>query len=232
MRPKSIIALEVCAGYGSLEVLRGISMECRPGEVLLVIGHNGAGKTTLLRCLAGLLSPSSGQLTVDGGPSSPHHVAFLTQKDNVFKGKSVVRNLRIGLTGHFRSASRLQTREIIDFLEANFPDLLPRMNSPVAELSGGQQQMTALARTLLSSRDYLLLDEPTLGLSEQQAQKVLPTIRAVAKARGRGVVVVEHNLRLAVPYSDRVIVLRRGRITLECPAENISELKDIRDYYF
>lgn len=232
MTGQKLLATGISVSYGSLEVLHNLSFHCVSGEVVLVIGHNGAGKTTLLRCLAGLMLPRCGAVAVEGHSIQKMAVAFLTQKANVFQNKSVLRNLSVGHAGRFKARNPYSRNEEIAFLERNFPDLLGRLDTKVATLSGGQQQMTALARTMLMPAAFLLLDEPTLGLNEQQIRRVLPTIRAAAIQSMQGVVIVEHKIEAAIPYADRVVVLKRGNIVLNRSASTITGLKDIREYYF
>jgi branched-chain amino acid transport system ATP-binding protein len=206
------------AGYGNVPVLRGIDLTAEGGEVLLVLGRNGAGKSTLMRAMAGFIKPSRGTIALGGRDLTglaPEVVAqqglrLVLDGHRVFPRLSVADNLRLGgVINPDRSRVRELTNEVLGL----FPILGEKYRALARDLSGGQQQMLALAQAFIGEPKVLLCDEPSLGL----AHAILPPIMAFLKrwaARGAAIVIVEQQIDLALSVADRVLVLEQGEIAL------------------
>ncbi len=203
--------------YGDIEAVHGISFDVRPGEVLALLGANGAGKTTTLRAVAGLMRPGRGRITIGGRDvtRSPAHrrvrrgVALVPEGRHVCSFLTVADNLRLSLI-----ASRRNDRPGLDLGEIYelFGVLYDRREQEAGSLSGGEQQMLATARALLTRPRFLLLDEPSMGLSPIMVDALFERLIAI-RDRGIAMVVVEQNADLAMEFADRIAVLQRGHIT-------------------
>ena len=208
----------VCASYGRIGVLHDITLEVGEGEIVSVIGPNGAGKTSLLKTLAGVLAPSAGDIllagrSIAGLPSYRvvrHGLALVPEGRRIFADQSVRDNLRLGAVSRGRP-------DRMEAALALFPALRERLGHVAGTLSGGQQQMLAIARGLMAGPRLLLLDEPSLGLAPRLVRE---TFDAVARIRDEGVsvLVVEQLASLALERADRAYVLERGRIVASGPA--------------
>ncbi|HUY97119.1 MAG TPA: ABC transporter ATP-binding protein [Verrucomicrobiae bacterium] len=212
----------ITTGYGSVPVVSNVSMEAVAGEVVVLVGPNGAGKSTFLKGLFGLLRHTSGRVVVDGRDVSgwpPHRIArsgmaYVPQVSNTFPSMSVVENLEIG-----GFASGKDVRQRIDEVLAIFPDLARSPKARAGSLSGGQQNILGMARSLMLSPKVVLLDEPTAGLAPRYVGTVWEQVGRLAAA-GTAVLVVEQNVDLAMRHSHRVYVLVAGRVRLHgTPAE-------------
>jgi len=210
----------LCAGYDTGLVVRDLDLTVHPGEVVALLGPNGAGKTTTLLSLAGELPLRGGEVRMYGRPvRTPCHkraragLGYLTEERSVFMTLSVADNLRVAgvATG--------------DALEL-FPELQPFLRKKAGQLSGGQQQMLALARMLGRHPEVLLADELSLGLAPIVVQRLLTALRHAATERGVGVLVVEQHVRQVMRIADRVYVLRHGEVTLSGP---VADLRDRLD---
>ena len=199
--------------YGSVQVLRDFSLEIAPGEVLGLLGRNGAGKTTALKTIMGLIRPTGGSVRLDGvelGGLPAHRVpkcglAYVPQGRRLFADLTVEENLRIGLM------VRETGRQAIDWALELFPALAERMRQRSGLLSGGEQQMLAIARALCAGPKVLLMDEPTEGLMPSMIDKVMDTVNAL-KDRGVAVVLVEQRVEAALAVADRVAFLEHGAV--------------------
>lgn len=207
------------AGYGNVPVLRGIDLTAEGGEVLLVLGRNGAGKSTLMRAMAGFIKPSRGTIALGGRDLTglaPEVVAqqglrLVLDGHRVFPRLSVADNLRLG---GVINPDRARVRELTNEVLGLFPILGEKYRALARDLSGGQQQMLALAQAFIGEPKVLLCDEPSLGL----AHAILPPIMAFLKrwaARGAAIVIVEQQIDLALSVADRVLVLEQGEIALK-----------------
>jgi urea ABC transporter ATP-binding protein UrtE len=223
------------AGYGSTQVLGGVGLELRPGEVLALMGRNGAGKTTLMRTIIGLLRPSSGCIELDGASISglpPHRVAqkgvaFVPQGRGIFAKLTVRENLLIGT----RAAATVQA-EIPDSIFDYFPVLAERREQRGGTLSGGEQQMLAIARALCGRPRVLLLDEPSEGIQPSIVHDLGRLLRRIVKDAGVAILLVEQNLDLALELADRGLIMEKGRIVREGSADEFrdDEISNLREF--
>ncbi|HTM69735.1 MAG TPA: ABC transporter ATP-binding protein [Luteimonas sp.] len=205
--------------YGAAPALWGVSLEVRAGELLCVVGANGAGKTTLINALAGILRARAGQIHFEGRDITalaPHRfceagIAIVPEGRRLFTGMSVLENLELG--SHL-PAARAQRSQSLDAVIELFPMLREKLASPAGELSGGQQQMVAIARALMARPRLLLLDEPSLGLSPLIVHDMFAAVRRI-NAAGMSVLLVEQNVAMAMALCERAYVLDEGRIVAE-----------------
>ena len=223
------------AAYGPVTVLRGVDLDVGEGEVVAVLGPNGAGKTTLLRALSGGCR-ASGRATFAGRDLlglAPDRVARLgiahvPEGRGTFAELSVRDNLRIGA---WRRRDRQQVVRDIDELLDRFPRLRERLDQPAGSLSGGEQQMLAIARGLVSAPRLLLLDEPSLGLSPRLTAELFQLLGELVRGRGVTALVVEQNARLALELADRGYVLEAGRVALAGRADELARDERVRKAY-
>jgi branched-chain amino acid transport system ATP-binding protein len=214
------------AGYGGFQALFGVSMTVKAGEAVAVIGANGAGKTTLLRVISGLLPASAGTMTMEGvslRTTPPHKIistgiAHVPEGRRLFPRLSVENNLKIGA---FIPAARAKFAERLSFVYELFPRLKERRAQLAGTLSGGEQQMCAIARALMSEPKLILLDEPSMGLAPRFVEEIFRIISEF-KAEQRTILLVEQNARAALEIADQAYVLESGRITLSGPAAQVA----------
>ena len=208
---------EIHAGYGSDDVLHGLSLTVPPQGIVAIVGVNGAGKSTTLKVISGLLRARRGQVSVGGsrlrGGSTDEAVragvVHVPEGRQVFPNLTVRENLLLGAYAVREAGARAR----IDAALGVFPELAPRLGAYAGSLSGGQQQMLAIGRGLMSEPRYLLLDEPSLGLSPQAARRIFDVIGRLAR-EGKGVLLVEQNGRLALGIAQHALLLERGSVTL------------------
>jgi branched-chain amino acid transport system ATP-binding protein len=219
------------AGYGAFLVLRGLTLEARPG-LTVILGPNGAGKTTLLKALAGL-TPRSGSATLDGNalPDKPERVvaagmSLVAEGRQLFPQMSVRENLELGgwLAPKTERARRLE--QAFD----DFPKLRERASQLAGTMSGGEQQMVAVARAMMSAPRLLMLDEPSLGLAPRMVDELLAIARRIADA-GTTVLMVEQNVKKALAVADRGYVLERGTLVASGPAALLARSSIVREAY-
>ncbi|MEN4922025.1 ABC transporter ATP-binding protein [Achromobacter spanius] len=224
------IAIEVRdlhAWYGESHVLQGVSLNVRRGEVVTLLGRNGAGKTTTLKSILGVLRKRTGDIRIGGQDAtrcalhhiSRHGVGFVPEERGIFASLSVAENLTLPPIARPGGMS-------LDEIYALFPNLLERRNSPGTRLSGGEQQMLAIARILRTGADIILLDEPTEGLAPVIVQRIGKLIHTL-KARGMTILLVEQNFRFARKVADRYYVMEHGSIADEFTGAQI-EGRDAR----
>ena len=221
--------------YGAAPALWGVSLDVRDGELLCVVGPNGAGKTTLINTIAGILRARAGRIVFDGRDITqlaPHRfceagIAIVPEGRRLFTGMSVLENLELG---SYLPKAKAQRRESLDAVLALFPALQEKLASPAGELSGGQQQMVAIARALMARPRLLLLDEPSLGLSPRIVHDMFAAIRRI-NADGMAVLLVEQNVTMALQIASRAYVLEEGRIVADgAPAELLARPEIQRAY--
>ena len=225
------------AGYGTQAVLHDIDLTVAPGEIVTLIGANGAGKSTLVKCLAGILPARRGTVSVDGGRVEGlpprdrvlRGICLVPEGRQMFGGLTIEANLRLGAYVHPRlDAAGLEA--LMQDCCRPFPILLPRRHEACGNLSGGQQQMLAIARGLMARPKLLMLDEPSLGLSPALVAEIF---RLVAQLRERGLAVLlsEQNARQSLAISDRAYVIENGRIVAQGTAAAILASDDIAQRY-
>ena len=225
---------DVSVFYGGVRALDGVSMSLDEGEVIALMGPNGAGKSTVLKAVFGLSPLSSGEVCWYERPFTPvpHRVvrrgiAFVPQGRRVFTHLTVEENLEIG--GVVVSDRILLKRRIDEVMDL-FPVLRQKRKLPSGSLSGGQQQMVALARGLMTDPKVLLLDEPSLGLAPKVVKEVFGKIKEINRNRGTAIMVVEHNIASLLSIADRAYVLDKGKVVVEDAAKNLigsSVLEDV-----
>lgn len=217
----------ISAGYGRVPVLDGVSLQLEPGELVTVFGANGAGKTTLLKTLAGFIKPSRGKVVLDGQPvdgSKPEYVAshgmrLVLEGHRVFPELTVSDNLRLAQYTINGPPSYEARKEAA--LEL-FPILRERINQHASDLSGGQQQLLAIAQAVMGNPKVLLCDEPSLGIAQKLIPEILSALKSLAE-QGCAVLVVEQAVDQALEYADRVLVLDRGQIVLHGSGDDYRE---------
>jgi branched-chain amino acid transport system ATP-binding protein len=224
---------EVHVAYGATPVLQGVSMTVQAGEIVSVIGRNGAGKTTLIKTIIGLLQPHRGTLTFDGADITrlPAHararrgVGYVPQGRMIFPTLSVWENLQIGADLH-----KSQRHESLQDVLNEFPILRQRRRQSGGTLSGGQQQMLALARALVGRPRLLLLDEPSEGIQPNLVQEMAAKIAALQQRHKLAVVLVEQNIEFAAALAQRVYVMDKGVVAAEIPPDKIMDDHIVRNY--
>ena len=215
----ALLVRDLTAGYGGLPALRGVSLEVRRGEIVALVGANGAGKSTLLRAIAGLLQPGSGSIELDGRriDGRPAHeivragIAYVPEGRHLFGRLTVRDNLLLGAFTHRDERDRARALEEMTTL---FPVLQDRAAQLAGTLSGGEQQMLAIARGLMSRPRILLLDEPSLGIAPRLVSRIYEALTVINRA-GVTLLLVEQNVRAALLTAGRAYVLQTGRIVRE-----------------
>ena len=210
---------QVTAGYGKIDVLRGVSLEARAGEITALVGPDGAGKSTLLRSISGTVVSAAGSITFKGIPLSgrpPHKIASMgiahvQEGRMVFGSMSVEENL---LMGAYLKDRRGKIKESMAFVTGVFPRLRERMRQQAGTLSGGEQQMLALGRALMMRPELILLDEPSLGLAPLLVDTIYSSLETLNR-EGLTILLVEQNVRRALTYSQRAYVLENGEVILQ-----------------
>jgi branched-chain amino acid transport system ATP-binding protein len=225
-------------GYGRIEVLHGVSLSVRPGEVVALVGANGAGKSTLLKAVSGLLPHWTGEILFEGRPLTgkkpPEIVAMgvglVPEGRWIFPPMSVVDNLRLGAYLRLRRGDKQGVEEELQRVYQLFPILAERRNQPAGTLSGGEQQMLAIGRALMTRPRLLLLDEPTTGLAPLLVEKIF---QIIARLRHEGLtfLLVEQNAQGALSLADRGYVLETGRMVLQGRARDLLEDQEVKRAY-
>lgn len=221
--------------YGVIEAIKDVSFTVNKGEIVSLIGANGAGKTTILKTISGLLQPSDGKITYQGQSiekSSPKDIVTLgisqvPEGRHVFSGMSVMENLEMGA---FLRKDKDGIKEDLDRVFKSFPVLKERKNQNAATLSGGEQQMLATGRALLSDPDLILMDEPSMGLAPLFIQEIFNIIQEVNE-RGTTVLLVEQNAKVALEIADRGYVFETGRVVLDGTGKELLESDDVQKAY-
>ncbi len=221
--------------YGMIQAIKGVSFHVDEGEVVALIGANGAGKTTILHTISGLLSPKSGSVLFEGKDITkvPGHkivsmgMAHVPEGRRVFAQLTVLQNLKMGA---YTRKNKEEIQQTLQTVFERFPRLEERQNQPAGTLSGGEQQMLAMGRALMSHPKIILMDEPSMGLSPIFVNEIFDIIQAVRDS-GTTVLLVEQNARKALAIADRAYVLETGRIVLDGKADDLLENDSIKKAY-
>ena len=226
---------DIVTAYGKIEALKGVSLKVEPGKITCLLGPNGAGKTTLMMTVAGILKPRRGSVRFEGrelASAAPRRIvesgiALVPENRLVFPNMTVAENLAAGA---FTRSDSAGIAEDIARVYARFPRLQERSSQAAGTLSGGEQQMVAMARALMARPRVIVMDEPTMGLSPLFVDRVLELIQTVNK-QGITIFMVEQNAHLALQIADYGYVLQTGRIALSGPARELLHDPRIRDAY-
>lgn len=226
---------QVVAGYGNLVALHEVSLTVQPGEVVALLGANGAGKSTTLRAISGLIRPMAGAIRWKGRDiqgRSPDHILRLglshcPEERHVWPEMSVEENLELGAY-LIRSRNEVERRKVIAF--HRFPRLKERARQLAGTLSGGEQQMLAIARALMSEPELLILDEPSLGLSPKMALEVFEVVREISE-HGVSILVVEQNVHNALSVASRAYVLETGQVIAEKDSSSLRDDPELLSAY-
>lgn len=221
--------------YGMIQAVKNISFEVNEGEIVSLIGANGAGKTTILRTISGLVRPSKGTISFQGKAiekeSSPKIVSSglvqVPEGRHIFTGMTVMENLEMGA---FLYKDKKESADILKLIFERFPILADRKNQDASTLSGGEQQMLAMGRALLSRPKLLLLDEPSMGLAPIFIKEIFSIIEEINR-QGTTVLLIEQNAKMALSIADRGYVLETGKVVLEGKGAELLESSDIQKAY-
>ncbi len=225
----------ITAGYGAFTALWDVALRVDAGEAVAVVGPNGAGKTTLLRVISGVIAPRTGDLVFEGAPLAgrpaheivAHGVAHVPEGRRLFPALTVAENLKMGA---FLPSARSRYRENLAKVYALFPVLAEREKQRAGSLSGGEQQMLAIGRALMSQPKLILFDEPSMGLAPVMVLRLFDLIRRV-REEGYTILVVEQNVRQVLKLVDRAYLLEVGRIRMEGRAAELAEQDFVRKAY-
>ena len=221
--------------YGAIHALKGVSLEVRKGEIVTLIGANGAGKSTTLRTVSGLLAPKSGAITflgenIAGTPAHEivkHGISQVPEGRRIFAEMSVQENLELGA---FTRKDKAGVAKDFDLVYRRLPRLEERRKQQAGTLSGGEQQMLAMGRALMSRPKLLLLDEPSMGLAPLLIKEIFSIIEDINR-EGTTVLLVEQNANMALSIAHRAYVMETGRITLQGAAKDLAASEDVRKAY-
>jgi branched-chain amino acid transport system ATP-binding protein len=226
---------DLSVSYGQHLALAGVSVSIMPGEIVAVLGANGAGKSTLLQAIAGLITPAAGSITLGAADLlalAAHRIveagiALVPEGRGVFAELTVHENLMLGANARRARAAERENREFVLTL---FPRLHERLQQTVRTMSGGEQQMVAIGRALMSAPGILLLDEPSLGLSPLLSQELFTVLERVRK-NGTGVMLVEQNAHQSLRIADRAYLIETGRLVGQGPAAQLAEDPEVQRAY-
>lgn len=221
--------------YGVINAIKGVSFEVNEGEVIALIGANGAGKTTILHTITGLVAPRSGKIMFEGHDliKTPAHkiislgMAHVPEGRRIFQQLTVYENLKLGA---YTLRSKEKIEQNLSYIYAHFPRLEERRNQVAGTLSGGEQQMLAMGRALMSNPKILLMDEPSMGLSPLLVSEIFKIIKEVSKD-GTTVLLVEQNAKKALSIADRAYVLETGKIVMHGKADQLANDPRIKAAY-
>jgi len=224
------------ASYGPVQALRGVTLAVPKGKIVTVLGANGAGKSTVLKTISGIIDPSKGQVRFEGAEIQSRDPAWIVrcgishvpEGREVFPLLTVDENLRMGAYTRSDAAGIAQDLEMV---YAYFPILKERFRQEAGLLSGGQQQMLAISRALLSRPKLMLMDEPSLGLSPLLTQEIFRIITRINKEKGTTILLVEQNANMALEVADYGYVLEVGRIVMEDTCKRLLEKEDVQEFY-
>ena len=224
---------DITAGYGSITVLRQLSLSVADGGILGVLGRNGMGKTTLIRTLAGVIQPSEGTITLNGLDITrlpPHErasmgVTTVVQDRGIFPRLTVLENLEMGRIASGK-VKRNRTEEVLSY----FPRLRERLGQLAGTMSGGEQQMLAIGRGLMTDPEVMLLDEPSDGIMPTLVQQIGETLGEINRREGTAIVLVEQNLPMVFAMAQYCIVLEKGQLVAEGSSDEVSRSEILQEY--
>ena len=227
----SLVVQNLNAQYGKSHILRGVEFSVSPGEIVSLIGRNGSGRSTTLKAIMGLVPPTEGSVTIDGvnvTGKQPYEIArsgiaYVPEERLVFANLTVEQNLQLGVAPARKDAPKWSIAEMLDY----FPRLAERRKTQAGSLSGGEQQMLTICRSLLGNPRVILIDEPTEGLAPKIVESVMKMIVDIGN-RGVGVVLVEQKLTFALRISKRILVMGHGHIVFEGSTEDLKNNAEVR----
>lgn len=225
--------LEVC--YGMIQAIKGLSFEVNKGEIIALIGANGAGKTTILHTITGLIQAKAGSVEFEGQnllKTKPHNIvkmgmAHVPEGRRIFQELTVFENLKLGA---YTRSNKKEIEESIESIYLKFPRLKERKSQVAGTLSGGEQQMLAMGRALMSKPQIILMDEPSMGLSPLYVSEIFNIIEEINKS-GTTVLLVEQNAKKALSIADRAYVIETGKIVLEGDAKKLMDDESVKKAY-
>ena len=224
------------AAYGRIPILHGIDLKVAAGEFVGILGHNGMGKTTLLKTLIGVVRATAGTIDFEGTDITrepPHRrnrlgIGYVPQGRQIFPKLTVLENLKFGLAQHVRSKS--EEEETIDNLLTDLPRLKPLLHRPGGVLSGGEQQILALARCLAGKPRLIMLDEPTEGIQPSIINEIVDLLKRLRDKRSLTIVLVEQNLEFIAALAQRIEVIQRGRVTGELKPDQLANPEIVHEF--
>ncbi len=226
------------AGYDKLKVLKGISLHVNPGEIITIIGANGAGKSTLLKTISSIVRPSSGEIHLKGKAvkgSSPDAIvksgcALVPEGRQLFPTLTIRENLLLGAYTLYRKREGKKADEYLENIYSMFPVLKERKHQLAGTLSGGEQQMVAIGRALMSGPDLLLMDEPSMGLAPIIVKNIFSIVSGLRNS-GKTILIVEQNAKAVLDIADRGYVMETGSLVMEGSAEELLNNNDVKRAY-
>lgn len=226
---------DLAVNYGVINAVKGVSFHINEGEIVSLIGANGAGKTTILKTISGLLKPVSGTITYEDNPIQKHKapkivaagISQVPEGRHIFAGMSVRENLQMGA---FLQNNRAEITNSFETVYARFPVLKERINQDAATLSGGEQQMLAMGRALMSKPKLLLLDEPSMGLAPIFINEIFEIVKAI-KEQDTTVLLIEQNAKKALSIADRGYVLASGKVKMTGTGQELLANQDVQKAY-
>jgi branched-chain amino acid transport system ATP-binding protein len=231
-----LVLANVESAYGPIKAIRGVSLRVRHGEIVTVLGSNGAGKSTILKTISGILDPRKGSVTYKGQNITAQDPSLIVRQglSHVPEGREVFPLLSVRdnlLMGAYTRKDRDGVAKDMEVAYAYFPILRERAAQDAGLLSGGQQQMLAIARALMAAPELILLDEPSLGLSPKLTRDIFEIVVRINRERGTTMLLVEQNANMALNVADHGYVLETGRIVMEDSCEKLREKDDIKEFY-
>ncbi|PIC79252.1 branched-chain amino acid ABC transporter ATP-binding protein [Sporosarcina sp. P18a] len=236
---KLLEVLDCSVSYGPIQALNGVSLSVKQGEIVALLGANGAGKTTLLQTMSGLLRPTSGQIIYQGTDITgmeaekivEKHLIHVPEHRQIFSTMTVLDNLYLGAYHHRKTTNKQAIEENIKRVFELFPILSDRKDQMGGTMSGGQQQMLAIARGMMAEPDLLLLDEPTLGLAPLIAKDVLELVGNLRKQFGTTILLIEQNLHASLKVADRGYVISHGEIIKSGSSSELLNDPEVKEAY-
>lgn len=233
-----LVVQGLCTHIGKIQILHDIDFQVNKGEIVSIIGANGAGKSTLLNTLAGLYRPTAGTVILDGEVISGNQAFKVVKKGlslvpegrQIFSNLTVKENLMLGMFSKYYKEKKLVSENLTKILDM-FPGLKKHLNNLGGNLSGGEQQMLAIGRGLMSNPKIILLDEPSMGLAPKIVNEILDTLVIIKEDLGTMIILVEQNVKAALKVSDKAYVLDQGKIILNGTREEISANPQVMSAY-